>query len=255
MTWSNRLRLFGGLLAVLAVVAVATFHLNDSQARVASDSARVAAESYTVGTPYAGAVVERLVEVDAPVAEGEPMFLIDSTNLRRDISQGIVPPRTVEEDVDPNGYLIVRASGAGTVTALGGEPGTFVHESTELAAVQREGSAHVEAAFVLTTQQYARIGDTPRATVVLPDGQRLTGDVAEFTVEDQNGQSRVVVSIRSPELVAAEAGNRLVSAGSPVETELHLENDGLVSDLATMVRGFFGSTTDYVAGLFRATAT
>ena len=100
MTWRNRFRLFGGLVAVLVVVAAATFHLNDSQARVASDSARIAAEFYSVGTPYAGVVVERLVEVGAPVAEGDPMFLIDSANLQRDLAQEIVPPRTVADDVD-----------------------------------------------------------------------------------------------------------------------------------------------------------
>jgi multidrug resistance efflux pump len=251
MTWSNRLRLLGGLVAVVVVVAAATFHLNDSQARVESSSARIAAESYTVGTPYAGVVVERMVEVDTVVAEGDPMFLIDSANLRRDLAQEVVPPRTIEDDVDPSGYLVVRASGAGTVTALEGEVGTFVQESTEMATVQREGSAYVEAAFVLTTQQYARIGENPRATVVLPDQETITGDVAEFTVEDQDGQSRMVVAIESPEIVAAEAGNRLVSAGAPVEAELHLENDGLVSDLAALVRGYFGAARDHVAGVLR----
>jgi multidrug resistance efflux pump len=249
MTWRNRFRLLGGLLTVTVVVAAATFHLNDSQARVESSSARIAAESYTVGTPYAGVVVERMVEVDTVVAEGDPMFLIDSANLQRDLAQEASPPRMIADDVDPGGYLIVRASGAGTVTALEGEVGTFVQESTEMATVQKEGSTVVEAAFVLTTQQYARLGANPRATVVLPDQQKITGDVAEFTVEDQDDQSRVVVTIESPELVAAEVGNRLVSAGAPVEAELHLENDGVVSDLAALVKGYVGTATGYVAGL------
>jgi multidrug resistance efflux pump len=251
MTWRNRFRLLGGLLTVMVVVAAATFHLNDSQARVESSTARIAAESYTVSTPYSGVVVERIVEVDAVVAEGEPMFLIDSANLQRDLAQQATPPRMIADDVDPSGYLIVRASSAGTVTALEGEVGTFVQDSTEMATVQREGSTYVEAAFVLTTQQYARIGENPRATVVLPDQQKITGDVAEFTVEDQDGESRMIVTIESPELVAAEAGNRLVSAGAPVEAELHLENDGVVSDLAAMVKGYVGIATNYVAGVFR----
>jgi multidrug resistance efflux pump len=251
MTWRNRFRLLGGLLTVVVVVAAATFHLNDSQARVESSTARIAAESYTVGTPYAGVVVERMVEVDTVVAEGDPMFLIDSANLQRDLAQEASPPRMIADDVDPSGYLIVRASSAGTVTDLEGEVGTFVQDSTEMATVQREGSAYVEAAFVLTTQQYARIGENPRATVVLPDQETITGDVAEFTVEDQDGQSRMVVAIESPEIVAAEAGNRLVSAGAPVEAELHLENDGVVSDLAAMVKGYVGIATDYVAGVVR----
>lgn len=251
MTWSNRLRLLGGLLAVVVIVGAATVHLDDSRSRVASSSAAVAAESYTVGTPYAGVVVEQLIELDAVVAEGDPMFLVDSANLQRDLAQDVVAPRTLEGNVDPEGYLIVRATGAGTVTAIEGEVGTFVQEATEMATVQREGSVHVEAEYLLTPEQYARIGDRAQATVVLPDQQRVTGDVTDLTVEEEDGQSRVVAVIRSPELVTAEVEDRLVSAGAPVETELQLENDGVVSDVAAAVRGYFGSATDYVAGIFR----
>lgn len=249
MTWSNRLRLLGGLLAVVVAVGAATIHLNDSQARVASSSAQVAAEFYTVGTPYAGVVVEQLVEVDALVAEGDPMFLIDSANLQRDLAQGAVPPRTIEGNVDPDGYLIIRATGAGTVTAVEGEVGTFVQESTEMATVQREGSVYVEAEYLLTPAQYGRIG--AQATVVLPDQRRIVGDVTDLTVEEVDGRSRVVVSIHSPDLVTAEAEDRLVAAGAPVESELQLNNDGVVSDVAATVKGFLGTATDYVAGLFR----
>ena len=250
MTWSNRLRLLGGLLTVVVAVAAATFHLNDSQARVVSSSAQVAAESYSVGSPYAGVVVEQLVEVDAAVAEGDPLFLVDSANLQRDLAQKIVPPRTVQEDIDPDGYLVVRATGPGTVTAVRGEVGTFVQESTEMATVQRAGSVYVEAEYLLTPQQYARIGESPRATVVLPDRTRITGDITDVSVQEHDGQSLVVVAVHSDKLVAAEAEDRLVSAGAPVVADLHLENDGVVSDLATTVKGYLAGATGYVAGLF-----
>ena len=251
MTWSNRFRLLGGLLTVVVAVAAATFHLNDSQARVASHSAQVAAESYTVGTPYAGVVVEQLVEVDTVVAEGDPMFLVDSANLQRDLAQEVVPPRTVQEDIDSDGYLIVRATGAGTVTAVGGEIGTFVQDSTEMATVQRAGSAYVTAEYLLTPQQYARIGETPQATVVLPDQHQITGDITDISVEEQDGQSFVVVAVHSDELVDAEAQDRLVSAGAPVVADLHLDNDGVVTDLAATVKGYLAGATDYVTGLFQ----
>lgn len=255
MTWSNRFRLLGGLIVVAAVVAAATFHLNDSQARVDSSAAQVAAESYIVGTPYAGVVVEQRAEVGGAVAEGDPLFLIDSANLQRDLAQGVVPPRTVESDIDPTGYLIVRATGDGTVTALEGEVGTFVQEATEMATVQRAGSVFVEAEYVLTPQQYARIEAQPRATVVLPDRREITGEVVEMTVEDQDGQARVVMSVRSDELVVAEAEDRLVAAGTPVVVRLHLNNDGVVSDVAATVKGRVGTVTEqvtrYVSDLFQ----
>ena len=157
MTWSNRFRLLGGLILVVAVVAVATFRLNESKAQVASTAGQVSAESYTVGTSYSGVVVEQSVEVGSAVRTGDPLFLIDSVNLQRDIAQGAVPPRIVASDVDADGYLVVRATGDGTVTTIEAEVGSFVRDATEVATVQRAGSVYVEAEFVLTPQEYARI--------------------------------------------------------------------------------------------------
>lgn len=243
MTWSNRFRLLGGLIAVVVVVAVATFRLNESKAQVASSAGQVSAESYTVGTPYSGVVVEQLVEVGSAVSTGDPLFLIDSVNLQRDVAQGAVPPRIVASDVDGNGYLVVRATGDGTVTAVEGEVGSFVRDATEVATVQRAGSVYVEAEFVLTPQEYARIEEQPRATVVLPGRREITGEVSEMTVEDQDGQARVVISIRSDELVVAEAEDRLVAVGTPVVARLHLNNDGVVSDIAAYVSALYQKVT------------
>lgn len=251
MTWSNRLRLLGGLLTMVVVVAAATFHLNDTQARVESSTAQVAAQSYTIGTPYAGLVVQQLVEIGSTVSDGDPLFLIDSANLQRDLAQGVVPPRTVEQDIDPEGYLIVRATGDGTVTALEGEFGTFVRESTEMATVQRADSTYVQAEYTLTPHQYARIGESPQATVILPDGREIIGDVADITVVDLDGESRVVVDVYCEEFRTAEADDRLVSTGAPVVARLHLDNDGVVTELASTVKGFVGNATDFVADLFQ----
>ena len=243
MTWSNRFRLLGGLIVVVVVVAVATFRLNESKAQVASTAGQVSAESYTVGTPYSGVVVEKLVEVGSAVSTGDPLFLIDSVDLQRDVAEGAVPPRIVASDVDANGYLVVRATGDGTVTSLESEVGSFVRDATEMATVQRAGSVYVEAEFVLTPQQYARIEERARATVVLPDRRKITGEVSEMTVEDQDGQARMVISIRSAELVAAEAEDRLVAVGTPVVASLHLNNDGVVSDIAAHVSALVPKVT------------
>lgn len=252
MTWTNRFRLLGGLVVVLAVVAAATFQLNNARGRVESSTAQIAAESYVVGTPYAGLVVEQLAQVGDAVTEGQPLFLIDSANLQRDLSQGAVPPRTVQSDIDAQGYLTVRATGDGTVTALEGEVGTFVQESTALAEIQRAGSLHVSAEYVLTSQQYARLAEDAGATIVLPDGAQLAGAVSEVSVEDQDGQALVVVSVQSDELLAAEPEDRLVAAGTPVVTRLHLENDGLVSDIAASLEGYWSTALDSVTGVVQA---
>lgn len=250
MTWGNRFRLLAGLVGVVALVAAATFHLNGAQAHVASSSATIAAEAYDVGTPYGGVVIDQLVEVGDAVDEGEALFLVESANLRRDLAQAIVPQRAVAEDVDPDGYLIVRATGAGTVSTVDAETGTFVQESSVLATVQRAGSVYIEAKYLLTPQQYTRIGDQATARVVLPNQAVLTAAVAELVVEQQDSRSLVVVTLRSPELVSAEASDRLVAVGAPVEATLELENDGPVTDAGEAVTGSLKAATTWVTDLF-----
>lgn len=251
MTWSNRLRLLGGLVVVVAVVAAATFHLNGSRARVESTAAQISAESYSVATPYSGLVVEQLVELGDEVVDGQPLFRLDSANLQRDLAMGAVPTRTVETAIDADGYLVVRATGDGTLTALAVEPGTFARESTELATVQRAGSLFVEAQYLLTTDQYARMGATPRATIVLPDRTEVPGEVSDVAVEDQDGEARIVVSVQSDELLAAQAADRLVVAGAPVVVRLHLENDGVVTDVASAVQGRLSSVAEALGRALR----
>ncbi|MCL3859692.1 HlyD family efflux transporter periplasmic adaptor subunit [Actinotalea sp. K2] len=245
MTWGNRFRLLTGLVAVVAAATLATVHLSESRGRVESTSAQISAESYTVGNAYAGMVVDQLVEVGDTVADGDPMFLIDSANLQRDISQNAVPARTVESSIDENGFLVVRATGPGTVTGLGGSAGGFVAESTQVATVQRSGTFFVEAEYELTPQQYARLGEDAEATIVLPDQREIQGTVTGVAVTDSNGHVWIVATVRSDELTDGTA-DRLVADGTPVTVRLQLENDGFVNDVAQAVQGYLSVANDSV---------
>ena len=71
MTWTNRLRLFGGILGVLLVVAALTLVFNQRQIKVTSLDATVATDTYDVGAAYGGTVTKQFVNEGGVVAKGE----------------------------------------------------------------------------------------------------------------------------------------------------------------------------------------
>lgn len=237
MTWSNRIRLAVGMIVVLALTTLLTFHLNESRGRAASSSAQIAARTYQVGSPYAGLVVDQLVEPGDVVAEGDPLFVVDSASLRRDLENGFAPSVTTASDVDAEGRLVVKATGPGTVVDLVAERGTFVEAVGGLAVVEKADSLYVQAEYTLSAKDYARIEDDAAVTIVLPNQQRLAGHVTEVAVETVASRAQAVVTVSSDALVKGDA-NGLVAAGTPVSVELSLRNDGVVTRVAESVRQY-----------------
>jgi hypothetical protein len=58
MTWTQRLRLFGGIVAVLALTAVLTLVFNQRQAQALSTTGQVVSAQASVGAAYGGVVTQ-----------------------------------------------------------------------------------------------------------------------------------------------------------------------------------------------------
>lgn len=237
MTWVSRLRLLAGMILVLVVAALATYHLNETRGRATSDSAQILAETYDVGSPYAGLVADHLVDVGDDVDEGDPLFVIDSAGLTYDLAHGLVtdPPEFTE--LDEQGRLVVLASGDGRVTELSAKRGTFVPSAVTLATVQRADTLYVQGEYTLTAKEYARLPDGADVTITLPNDDVLAGNVQRVDVTTTDGQAQAVVRVASDELVDG-AANGLVSAGTPVVVQIALSNDGVVTTVAGKVRSY-----------------
>lgn len=243
MTWASRLRLLAGTLVVLVVAALATYHLNETRGRATSDSAQILAQTYAVGSPYAGLVADQHVEVGDEVHEGDPLFVIDSAGLTYDLAHGLVTDSPEFTDVDDQGRLVVLASGDGRVTQLAATRGTFVPSASTLATVQRTGTLYVQGEYTLTPKEYARLPEGADVTVTLPDGSTVAGGVDRVDVTTVDGRAQAVVRITSDDLVEG-ASNGMVAAGTPVVAQIALTNDGVVTTVAGKVRS-------YVEGLLR----
>ena len=88
MTWSNRFRLYGGMLGVLLLVAVLVLVFNQRQAQAQSTNAQIVTDQYSVGAAYGGTVVKQDVKLGDSVTKGEPLFTVSSAQLATEVATG-----------------------------------------------------------------------------------------------------------------------------------------------------------------------
>jgi multidrug efflux pump subunit AcrA (membrane-fusion protein) len=223
MTWPARLRLTLGLLAVVALAGWLTFNLNDDKGRVTSTSASILSDSYAVGSAYAGLVVEQPVAVGESVQAGDALFVIDSAALRHDVAIGLVDPATSAVAIGEDGTLTLTASADGIVADLGAAKGS-----------EKDDTLFIQAEYVLSPEQYARVEADAPVTISLPDTSQLHGSVQRVSVQTVSGKAQAVVTVASEALVRGDAEG-LVAPGTPVTVDLQLRNDGVVTNVAQSV--------------------
>lgn len=246
MTWFNRIKLLVGLVAVVAVAGVAAVQLSDDRGRATSTTAQIAADTYVLGTPYSGTIIDQPAEVGQPVAQGDPVFVIDSPALELEIAEGLIDPEG-NPNIDPEGNFLIRANTPGVLTGTRVATGAFVQASAELATVQSEGSLQVEAEYEMTASQYGRLTDGAPVTLRLPDGREMTGSTQDVSVErTDDGTSRVVLHVVSEELSALAREDRLITTGTPLTAEVELRNEGVLADISTAVKGYLSQATSTV---------
>ncbi|WP_164743572.1 HlyD family efflux transporter periplasmic adaptor subunit [Microbacterium sulfonylureivorans] len=237
MTWPNRIRLFFGLLVVLAIVAVCTIAFNQRQLRAESASASIVSQEYSVGSIYAGTVTEQLVRAGDTVKAGDTLFLVHSPLLARDLASESITESDLGVPVDPDGTLAVTSSVDGTVSEVFAPVGDFAQSGEVLAAIDRAQTLTVEAEFTLTSRDYGRMSDGTIVDLLLPDDRSIRGIVTEIDVETVDGLATSTVTIESAAL-KAQSLEGLYRPGTPVRATLHLRDDGPLSGVSDMLRDF-----------------
>lgn len=258
MSWGNRLRLVGGLIVVLLIVALFTMIFTQRQSQATSGSATIVAERYPVGTDYGGIVIEQFVEEGDDVREGDPILAVRSLQLQRDLAAGIVggdeaaaaaaadpaAPDAGAADTaatataptagpapTPDGTMTLTATVDGRVEELLVGQGGFAQAGGVVASIARADSLTVEAEFHLSARDYGRIEDEASVELLLPDQRTLQGRVESVEVETVRGEAKSTIVVVSDELVEGE-GNGLIAAGAPVVATLDLRNDGPLAGVA-----------------------
>lgn len=238
MTWINRLRLFGGILGVLLIVAVLTLIFNQRQTKVASLDATVATDTYDVGAAYGGTVIKQFVKDGDVVAKGDKLFTIQSVPLQQDLSNGLELSDNEAYDVDTKALtLTYKATVAGQVTDLEAKLGNALGTGAPFAQISVVGSEYVDAKYLLSPRDYDRVVEGANVDILLPNNQTVTGKVTTIKVATENAQALTEVRVDSSELADSNLAT-LTKTGTPVIATLHLRDDGPLAGVNDQVFNF-----------------
>jgi len=215
MTWTNRLRLFAGVLGVVVLVAALTIIFNQRQNRITSFTGEVAADVYTVGADHAGTVTAQFVELGEEVAPGQTLFTVQSLQLQEELANGLDVSDTEAYKINRNrGTITYFAVTAGVVSELHARLGNSVPVGQGLATITSTGNRFITASFRLVPRDYARVTPGVPARIILPDGAIIAGRVEEITAETDDTGTISKLRVSSGEFDTAPAS--LTNPGAPV---------------------------------------
>jgi biotin carboxyl carrier protein len=233
MTFLTRIKYLVGLAAVVAAVAALALNMDDRISTVHDVSATVRTNDYTVGTPYAGMVVKRTVDVGDHVDKGDPLFVVQSNELARDISNHAIKPSKSPYDIRDGNKLVIRATSAGKVAEVQPIEGAFVTANSPLARVEEQGTSFVQADFRLTPKQYAAMRRAHEVTVRLPDDRTVRAKVERIRVRTDGDSAATRLRAVSPRL----DNQGLFASGTPVNVDVTLRDDGLAESVRSALAG------------------
>jgi multidrug resistance efflux pump len=238
MTWTNRLRLFGGLLGVVLLVAILTLVFNQRQTKAASLTATVKADQYDVGAAYGGTVTRQFVKEGDTVKKGDKLFTIQSVSLQQDLANGLQISNSDAYDVNKKaGTLTYKATVQGQVTDLQAKLGNSLGSGQEFAKISVTNSQYVEADYLLTPGDYGRVQQGASVSLLLPNNKSITGKVTTIQVATDSGKARTTVRVDSDALKDPALGP-LTQPGAPVVATLQLRDDGPLAGVNDAVFNF-----------------
>lgn len=229
MTLSNRLRLWGGVLLVLVLAFALTLLFNQRQHRASSVSATVDAPQAVISSEYGGVVTDSFVSLGDPVREGDRLFTVSSLSLQQDVANGVRPQSTVAYDLDiPRGTVTYKAVSTGYVGDWQARDGSYLPNGSEMATIVADGQRRVVGTYILSPGDYGRLERGTKATVFLPNNERVEGRATGVRVVTEEGRAIAEVQIESEDL-ANPAYADLTRPGTPVSAVVDLRDDGILA--------------------------
>lgn len=227
MTWINRLKLWGGILGIAALVFGLTVLFNQRQSQVASISAAVDAPTSEVGSSYGGVVTDVYVKTGETVTAGQKLFTLASVQLQQDVGNGLKPSSTEAYTIDTKkGTITYNAVSDGYVASIDAQPGSFLAGGSPMAVVVADGQRTVMAQFRLDPTDYGRVEQGASARIVLPNNQTVAGNVAGVQVKtNDEGETVTFVTIESKALTDPDLAT-LTRLDTPVTAIMDLRDDG-----------------------------
>jgi multidrug resistance efflux pump len=228
MRLARRIRLLFGCLLVIAFVGMLFVRLNYTMSRVHSQSAKLRADTYAVGTEYSGTVLKQYINEGSAVTAGQELFVIQSTVLASDLLTQQVSKSGLAFQLDANNNIILVANEDGVVTNIAYLQGSFVPANKEIATIAKANSLYIEATLQLTPSDYSRIRSGNVVDVTFPDNSKRPAYV--FYVATVSNADTVQTVIRAR---LQNSGNlqRNFTIDTPASATLHLTGETLIEQI------------------------
>jgi multidrug resistance efflux pump len=237
MTWSNRFKMFFGLILVVAIVGALTIVFSQRKGETLSSSATITAMSYPVGTDYPGTVIEQSVAPGDEVVVGSPIATIQSNTLLDALDEGQTIASSEVYDVHEDGTLTVKSTVNGIVESILVQQGGYASAGSAIAQISETEALYVTAEFLLDPKDFARVEQGAVVKLELPNSETVLGNVDSFEVTTVDGQAETIVKITSEQLGFGSGGG-LVAPGTPIVAEMKLRNDDVLARGIDTVRDF-----------------
>ncbi len=229
MTWSNRFRLYGGLVLVIALVAALTLVFNQRRSQALSLTAHVVADQVTVGAQFGGVVVDQKATAGDTVDKGDSLYTVvvpRTVGNAGETVSAVAAVKNAAYAVDPKKSTVTyRALTTGVLTDVQSTEGGFVQSGAALATITAVGSEYAVAEFRLSPRDYGRVETGAHVDLLLPDNRTVPGEVRSVSVATEGGVALTKVTISSDAL-RDSANSKLTAPGTPLSATLALRDDG-----------------------------
>ena len=233
MSWRSRFKVVIGVLLVVLLCASLFVWWDMRRSVVASESAEISADSYTVGIDHTGLVTRQFVKAGDHVEEGQTLFQIRSTSLQEQIHELDLSETDLLYPLSEDGEILVQASRPGLVSEVSYNEGSFVPANEEIATIIDQTSLEVVATYRLARRDFILVSPQTRMDVQLPGGVWNNGAIRNIEVVEQGG-SQVIVEITAA-IQSTGNGDFRSTSGVPVETRVHLRDDTLYARIKNNV--------------------
>lgn len=233
MNKTSKFKFALGIIMVFALVGGLLVYLQYSMSRASSQTAKIDANSYSVGVDYSGIIEKQYIEEGQTVKAGDSLFEIRSSALADAIANKKIEVTTLVFDVTKDGNILLKATNPGIVSTINYREGTYVPANSELANISLTDSLFVTATYRLSPPDYARIKKGSLVTVTLPDNKKLTARVFDISLVSKDNDVETIIKAKFSQ---TDIDAFTFSVGTPVLTVLHFEDGSWLQSLIDKTR-------------------
>jgi multidrug resistance efflux pump len=237
MKMTGRIRLFLGILFVVAIVGLLTIKLNNTLSVAHSSKAELNADVSTIGTDYPGLIVKQYVEEGDTVKKDQTLFEIQSTILNEALANNSVSAASLPVSLNAlNKNILLKAAADGVIRTINYKIGSYAPAGGIIANINTVESLYVIANFRLSPPDYARITKDSTVDIRLPDNSSLRAKTFSIALVRNGDNVDTLVKAR---IKNADVSDFRFSIGTPVTATLRLRQTAWYQPLYDYVKKLF----------------